>query len=176
MKSILSGIIGLSMILGLYSCNTAERGAKDRAQKFVEALDKFDIATAKKYATPESQEYLTLFGDYIAKYPEKKPPNKNVKILSCELNGDTGICKACCDYKDREFELHLVKMNDQWLVDFGKDTQRKPYEDSPPPPEKLGMKTDSTNAGDDSLGRDPNKKLPEPMSTKLRDTTLIELE
>lgn len=101
----------------------AARGLQKLATlSFLKALQDGDFATAKKYATEKSQEFLGQLGDMYATMEgmDADKETKEIVVSDEMIDGD----KATVSYTEdgSSMELTLLKEGGAWKVAFDKET------------------------------------------------------
>ncbi|MFI3296618.1 MAG: DUF4878 domain-containing protein [bacterium] len=129
MRRLLYALAVVIMIIGVISCSDSSKSPKSVANKYVKAMVSDDYKTMVDYlyiASPEvdKQQYIdflegmsdeidddqkTLSMDYVSETISDDGTTANVTFFVKQANGD-----------ESEFDLHMIKVDDQWFVDSGK--------------------------------------------------------
>lgn len=92
---------------------------------YYRALQQQDFKQLLRLGTPEMQHTVNFLYNMHQLLPEaerqaalEKSVFGGVQKITCEVQGNTAICKACCDAAGEELEapLTLKKINKQWLI------------------------------------------------------------
>lgn len=117
------------LLLGLCQCGPSKTINYKRPQNVVrayyQALEQNDFERLLRLGTPEMQGTINLLYNMYNLLPEEERNNlkssvsvQKIKKITCEIQENTAICKACCDTKGKSLEgpITLKRINKQWLV------------------------------------------------------------
>lgn len=109
------------------SCGKAA-APEDVVKNFLTAMSKDDISTAKQYcddATGKLLSFAQSMKNMASENSKTKKPGE-IKSVTCQLDGDKGTCKACCDAEGGELnEVTIKKISGKWLVSIDKEKMKK---------------------------------------------------
>ena len=107
--------IALLAVVVLWACG-GKSGPKEVGEKFLNAIASSDYETAKKYATKEAQESLTMMASMAGEAPKGEPAK--IEIGEVKEEGD----KATLSYKENGTDqtLDLVKEEGEWKANWNK--------------------------------------------------------
>ena len=130
MKKLITGFIACICALVLVSCSSNTPTGKAKAHldalkdgNYIELVNTLHF---KKAVTDEDKQGLAnMLEEKGKKSIEEKGCIKSYEITSEEIgeDGETAIVKSILHYEDgsqEDTDIHLVKIDDQWLVDSGK--------------------------------------------------------
>ena len=145
MKKIVLSICLLVVVLaGVVSCKKGN-GPKEIATTWLTAFYHMDYENAKKISTEDTKALLTQLAQFSAMVPDSvKQQGKSivVKIKDVKEAGDKAdVTYTTSDQPSKEEEIHLVKQNVKWLVQFSKNDQKGGGAEDKPMEEKPGADT-----------------------------------
>lgn len=130
MKKITTFLL-VSVLISLSSCGLKDKGPDAIAQKFVKAVYTADFEKAKTLSTDESKEVIDLVATLTSeKSSAMKKAKVTYEVLDVLFSEDgntatvTGLVKNSLDLEtgvpieSREEKIKLVKVENQWLVDY----------------------------------------------------------
>ncbi len=135
---------------------------KDVAYNWLTAFNHLDFDAAKKLSTPDTKNLLNslqVLTENVADSNKKDLKKVSITIKDVKLNGDKAVATyTSSDSPTKDQVLNLVKMGDNWLVQFSKVDLMGEVPDS------MGdqpMGADSTSAAgaplDTTMSADGNK-------------------
>ncbi len=141
MKKILFSLAFVAFAaMAIVSCG-GKSDPKSVAISFLEARNKMDYKTAKKYGTPETGKMLEMLESFSSMVPDSvKNLSKNSKVVikgEPKIEGD-----KCTLVATNTIGVTLVKKDGKWLVNMSKDDNGGGAEDAAIEPE-----TPATGAG-----------------------------
>lgn len=114
----------LFVLLVLLSC-TNKNSPGEVAKAWLNDFHNLDFEDAKKYATDETKNTLSLAQLFLSTLPDsvkKQAKTITVEIKATKENGDKAIVSYTVSKNPQKEEtLNLVKVNDKWLVQFTKN-------------------------------------------------------
>ncbi|QES87686.1 hypothetical protein [Rhizosphaericola mali] len=123
MKNLIFLGLFIFLILAITSCNSDESQIKSSVKHFFTAINDKDMATAKKYATSESSEILTLIGSHIMElHDTTQTKNDNFFISNIKINGDVASADVRTETEKNPINVTLKKQNKAWKVAFDKES------------------------------------------------------
>ena len=122
LKKIALLLFTTSLALFFYSCNSKPEEVTER---FAQHWYKGELEAAKKYATPESQSFITLIERLQNVEDLKKMQKTTVQVTQItteETSDSTIICHCLIKLNDKENKvtLHLDKIDNEWLVNINR--------------------------------------------------------
>lgn len=102
-------------------CQSGGGSPESVAKDFVMAMDSRDTATALALATPESAIAIQMLASILPSSDSKTAKHAQIDKLACTVKGDKATCKYCCDANGREQSMDLVRIAEQWRVNYKKD-------------------------------------------------------
>ena len=122
MKKKLLRLIAFSLFLTtMFSACKGEGDPKDVTENFFTALNKKDFATAKKYATKESQDFLTMLEGVTTMADSSGFKNEKLKVSNVKIDGDNATVEVAGSDNTHSLTVHLKKQNSAWKVAFDKN-------------------------------------------------------
>lgn len=121
MRKIFIALLVLTALLVLAACGSKP---ETTAKAFLSALEKMDFEAAKKHATKDSQELLTMAQSFVSSMPAEKKGDiekKKFNITGTKIDGDTAVVtfeeweEKTPDAKKTN-ELKMVKEDGKWKV------------------------------------------------------------
>lgn len=130
MKKLSLLLLVVIAIMGLTACGNK---AENTAKSFFKALETQDFDTAKKLATEDGQQLLTLIQSMSESAPEEQKAEltkKRYNVLETIVEGDSATVKYeeySTDNPDDKTtqELQMLKVEGSWKVHFAKDDIQK---------------------------------------------------
>jgi hypothetical protein len=122
LKKIALLLFATGLTLFFYSCNTKPEEVTER---FAQHWYKGELEAAKKYATPESQNFITLI-EGLQNVDDLKQMQKTIiqitKITTEETSDSTIVCRCLIKLNDKEDKVtfHLDKIDNKWLVNINR--------------------------------------------------------
>ncbi|MGH1337484.1 MAG: hypothetical protein ACRBFS_15280 [Aureispira sp.] len=117
------------LLLGFCQCTPSKsvnyKNPQRVARAYYQALAQQDFERLLRLGTPEMQGTINLLRNMQQLMPEEErqaaldnPALKAVKKITCVIQENTAVCKACCDEAGEELSapLTLKKINKQWLI------------------------------------------------------------
>jgi predicted transcriptional regulator len=134
------------ILLLLVACQTGEKPGKV-TEKFLQAINDKDFKAAREFSTPETGKLIDLM-EQLQKMSEAADSIAPVhfEIVSEKIDGDNATVTFKEKNSNESDELHLVKLEDKWLVNVTKqDLAAKDMEQS--------------EEGDGGIFGDPNDSI-----------------
>jgi len=148
MKKILFSLAFVAFAaMAIVSCG-GKSDPKSVAISFLEARNKMDYKTAKKYGTPETGKMLEMLESFSSMVPDSvKNLSKNSKVVikgEPKIEGDkcTLVATNTIGGESKDENVTLVKKDGKWLVNMSKDDNGGGAENAAIEPE-----TPATGAG-----------------------------
>lgn len=117
------------LLIGLCQCGPSKTINYKRPQSVVrayyQALEQNDFERLLRLGTPEMQGTINLLYNMYNLLPEEERASlsasasiQKIKKITCEVQENTAVCKACCEANGALLEapLTLKRINKQWLV------------------------------------------------------------
>jgi hypothetical protein len=127
MKKILFSLaIVVIAAMTIVSCG-GKNDPKTVAKSFLEALNKMDYKTAKKFGTPETGKMLEMLESFSSMVPDSiKNLSKNSTVVikgEPKIEGDkcTVVATTTIAGESKDENVTLVKIKGKWLVNMSKD-------------------------------------------------------
>lgn len=130
MKNIVSFLV-IALLSGLFACSPGAKGPEKVAKDFMKSVYTADFVKAKSLCTEESKQTIdliaTLTSDKTDKMKQSKVDYEIQNVIFSEDGNSatvTGLLKNSLDLQkgeivdSKEEQLKLVKVNDQWLVEY----------------------------------------------------------
>lgn len=114
----------LIVVVMLTSCSS--NSPKGVAKKYLNAYYHLDFDGAKKVSTDETKKMLDMFQQLAPMMPDsaKQQLKKiTVDIKDEKIDGDKAVVTYTTSDNPKDQTLHLVKQNNQWLVQWSKQDQ-----------------------------------------------------
>ncbi len=122
-------LVGVVSMLFLSACDqkvrvNANNDPLETGRQFIEAALKGNYEEAKKYVLPDSVniEYfngLVKFNDRLSEKEKEGYKNANIIINSADnLSDSVTIINYSNTFKNTPAKIRLVKINNEWMVDF----------------------------------------------------------
>jgi hypothetical protein len=107
--------VALLAVVVLWACG-GKGGAKEVAEKFLNAIAASDYEGAGKYATKEAQESLKMMASMAGSMPKGEPAK--IEVGDVKEEGD----KATVSYKENGTDktLEMVKEDGEWKANWSK--------------------------------------------------------
>jgi len=121
-KKIALLLFATGLALFFYSCTSKPEEVTER---FAQHWYKGELEAAKKYATPESQNFITLI-EGLQNVDDLKQMQKTTiqitKITTEETSDSTIVCHCLIKLNDKEDKVtfHLDKIDNKWLVNINR--------------------------------------------------------
>jgi len=133
MKKVLFVIICFS-VFGLKAQNNNDGGPKAVAYEWLVDVYHENYDKAKELSTEETKEVLATIPLFTLPLPDslrRQGKHVIITIKDCKIERDKAIVKfIASDYPTKIEELHLIKKDEKWLVQFSKnDLNSEPQED-----------------------------------------------
>jgi hypothetical protein len=109
----------------LVSCGGGSSDPKAVAKSYLEAQQKADYTTAKKYCTEETKNFLDMISTLGSTVPDsikKAAANAKFTYQDAKIDGDKATVGYSVSDKPGDQTLNLVKKDGKWLVAQSKDT------------------------------------------------------
>lgn len=105
-----------------YSCNSKP---EEVTEQFAQHWYKGELEAAKKYATPESENFITIIEGLQNVEELKKMQKTTVEIteITTEETSDSTMvchCKIKLNNKEDKVTFHLDKIDNEWLVNINR--------------------------------------------------------
>jgi hypothetical protein len=105
----------------LFSCSNVGNSPKATVQKFYQTLEKQDYKTMGTIATPETIQFVTMFGPKLrgmaASYGK-------VKSIEEKIDGDKAVVTTKFE-NGEETSIDLVKIDGKWKVSISMNSMNK---------------------------------------------------
>jgi len=115
-----SAILFSAMLLVSCSKNDPKAVAKEWLTDFYHQ----DYENAKKISTDDTKAMLTTIQSFTGAFPDSiktKAKSTVITIKDCKIEGDKATVTYVASVEpDKTDDLHLVKQNEKWLVQFSK--------------------------------------------------------
>ncbi len=131
MKKIFFNLFLLASLGTLVACsgNSPESAAKN----FLKKMHKADFEGAKEYATTDTKSMLSMLESFGARDrildESKEQGSLNITVVDTQIDGDKAVCKVELKYSDTDKvdtqTIKLIKKDDKWLVNMGKEDSKK---------------------------------------------------
>jgi len=131
MKKIIFNLFLLASLSTVISCSS--NSPESVAKIFLEKMHKADFEGAKEYATTDTKSMLTMMESFGAKDKildeSKEKGSLSINVVDTQIDEDKAVCKVELKYSDEdkveEQTLKLIKKDDKWLVNMGKEDSKK---------------------------------------------------
>ena len=142
--NIKTGLAVVAFAAGSWMLHTsliAPQGASPEkvVKSFLTALQKADFEKAKKYGdenTGKLMDLMKMMAEQMPKGTEQK--HGKVTNVDCEIDGDKGVCKACCNADGEALQdVPVQKIDGKWLVVMNKEDMNKELPSDAPPVEEV---------------------------------------
>jgi len=122
LKKIALLLFATGLALFFYSCNSKP---EEVTEQFAQHWYKGELEAAKKYATPESKNFITIIEGLQNVEELKKMQNTTVEIteITTEETSDSTMvchCKIKLNNKEDKVTFHLDKIDNEWLVNINR--------------------------------------------------------
>ena len=120
-KIILSFLMFVLMGLGFSSCKQTSPEAS--AEQFLNGLYHYDYEAAKAVSTEETKRMIDLMAQFSAMMPDsvrEEAQNIKVDVKDVKVDGERATATYSTSDEPAEKKLNLVKVEDQWLVEYSK--------------------------------------------------------
>lgn len=104
-------------------------------KNFLNAVQKGDFEKAKKYCDDNTDKLMDLMKMMSENIQQDKTVSKHkIKTVECDVDGEVGVCKACCTTEGEPLsDVQVKKVNGQWQVVMNKEDMNK----ETPPSEEI---------------------------------------
>ncbi|HWB28570.1 MAG TPA: hypothetical protein VG738_24020 [Chitinophagaceae bacterium] len=111
-------LVWVAIVAGvIFSCNNGTKGSpKESLEKFLSAMEKSNFTEAKKYATDDSQDFLTQLQNHSTG-SENIYSNKTFNITGVEVNGDEAKAEVQAG-TGATLTFNLKYQHGDWKVSF----------------------------------------------------------
>ena len=122
LKKIALLLFATGLALFFYSCNAKP---EEVVERFAQHWYKGELEAAKKYATPESKNFITII-EGLQNVEELKKMQKTTvqitKITTEETTDSTIVCHCLIKLNNKEDRVtfHLDKIENEWLVNINR--------------------------------------------------------
>jgi len=131
MKKLFFNLFLLASLGTLVSCSS--NSPENVAKNFLKKMHKADFEGAKEYATTDTKSMLTMMESFGAKDKildeSKEKGSLSINVVDTQIDGDKAVCKVELKYADSDEidkqTLKLIKKDDKWLVNMGKEDSKK---------------------------------------------------
>jgi hypothetical protein len=123
MKKFLLSIAVLASVV-VTSCGGGASDPKAVAKSFLEAQQKADYTTAKKFCTEETKTFLDMLSSLGASVPDsikKQEASAKLTLQDAKIDGDKATVAYSISNKPEPQSINLVKKDGKWLVAQSKD-------------------------------------------------------
>lgn len=109
----------LTLLVGLFMLSGCGKSCpKCNAQAFLDAVQQQDFAKAKQLSTEESHKVLDFAETLTDMAGEELRPADELKVASCEVDGDKATCTYCCDEEGEDAVLSMKNVDGVWMADL----------------------------------------------------------
>ena len=129
----------IAICLGVFSLNaqnTHDGGPKGVAYEWLTDFYHMDYDAVKKMSTEETISSIEFVEGFTKDFPDsvrQKAQQSAITIVSAKIEGNKAtVTFRASDNPTKDEELHLIKKDEKWLVQFSKnDMNSEPQEDKP---------------------------------------------
>ncbi len=119
-------ILSLAVVATAFmvSCGGGSSDPKAVAKSFLEAQQKADYTTAKKFCTEETKGFLDMLSSLGASVPDsikKQEASAKLTLQDAKIDGEKATVGYTLSTKPDAQTLNLVKQDGKWLVAQSKD-------------------------------------------------------
>lgn len=123
MKKNLLALVAFSLFLTtVFIACKSEGDPKAVTENFFAALNKKDFATAKKYATKESQDFLSMLEGAATMAKDSSGfKDEKINVSNLKTDGDNATVDIAGSDNTHPLTVHLKKQDGAWKVAFDKN-------------------------------------------------------
>src|SRR6185503_13683982 len=116
------GKLLVALFITILSSCEGGKSPKSVAENFLNAMNKFDFETAKKYGTEDTGKLLDMMSGFTKMMPDSARKEEKYEMLDEKIEGEKATVTYRAEGREDPEKLDLIKVNGKWKVAMSKDS------------------------------------------------------